>query len=195
MRLLPRREPVVEHDPRAAERLPEGVPVPGPRVKTVVVPEQHKPIILGCVARYGDIRTGGNRVFAMVFATNSGNPSSPRDTWSGCRRSCGTADQLSELRCYYWQARRRWSSPYLAGSQGGVSISLAGGSGPFRCTAQIRPNMSSHSRRTRTTTGTGAGRSSTSRRSEAHSPARSTPAQPSAPRSRPQPNAIPSRPA
>src|SRR5215469_7356305 len=87
MCLLPRREPVVEHYPCAAERLPEGVPVPRPGVKTVVVPEQHKSIILGHIARYEDIHTGRSRVFATAFVTSSGIPMSLRDTWSGCRRS------------------------------------------------------------------------------------------------------------
>jgi hypothetical protein len=41
---------------------------------------------------------------------------------------------------------------------------------PGWCAAQIRPNMSSHSRRTRTTTGTGAGRVSTCRRRDPRHP-------------------------
>ena len=52
VRLLPRRQRVVEHDPGAAERFAEGEPVPGPRVETVIVPELHPAIIFAFVAFY-----------------------------------------------------------------------------------------------------------------------------------------------
>src|SRR5690348_2120722 len=86
MCLPPCREPVIEHDPRAAERLPEGVPVPGPRVKTVVVPEQHESSILDCMAGYENIHAGRHHVFVMVFVARNRHPVFAARLWNLERR-------------------------------------------------------------------------------------------------------------
>src|SRR5260370_1328580 len=69
VRVLPGAQAVIEHHPRAPERPREGPPVPGPRVKAVVVPKLHP----SSMTEGADIRRGRHCAFALhahvVFVT------------------------------------------------------------------------------------------------------------------------------
>jgi hypothetical protein len=74
VRVRPGAQAVIEHYPRAPERPRERSPVPGPRVKAVVVPKLHP----SSMTEGADIRRGTYCVFALhahvVFVTNYRHP-------------------------------------------------------------------------------------------------------------------------
>jgi hypothetical protein len=70
----PRRQRVVEHYLRAAERLPERSLVPGPRVKAVVVPELHTLTILVTPAGYRDRHAGNAAISSWFSSSRTGHP-------------------------------------------------------------------------------------------------------------------------
>ena len=83
MRFLPGGQPVVEHDPRAAERTGERLPLSWCRVEAVVVPEPHTESIVDLTFETGDSHVGGYRVLS---------PASP-DLVTTCRHpGCGTSE-------------------------------------------------------------------------------------------------------
>ncbi len=78
MRFPAGTQPVVEDDPRAAERPGQRLTLPRCRVEAVLIPEPHPLSILGLMTGYDAIRTGRHCVFVLhahlVFVTKYRHP-------------------------------------------------------------------------------------------------------------------------
>jgi len=62
MRFLPGGQPVIEHDPRAAERTGERLPLSWCRVEAVVIPEPHTESIVDLMFETSDSHADSYRV-------------------------------------------------------------------------------------------------------------------------------------